>query len=92
MLEQDARFARLAALDPGAQDLVNEIQERAQGVFLWVFLVVRSLLRGLTEEDDIAMLQKRLRQLPTDLERFFQQILDSVDDVYQEYTLSLIHI
>ncbi|TKA70756.1 hypothetical protein B0A55_08838 [Friedmanniomyces simplex] len=86
MLEQDPRFARLSALDAGAQDLINDIQERAQGVFLWVFLVVRSLLRGLTEEDDIAMLQKRLRQLPTDLERFFQQILDSVDDVYQEYT------
>ncbi|TKA83205.1 hypothetical protein B0A55_00651 [Friedmanniomyces simplex] len=86
MLEQDPRFARLSGLDAGAQDLINDIQERAQGVFLWVFLVVRSLLRGLTEEDDIAMLQKRLRQLPTDLERFFQQILDSVDDVYQEYT------
>ncbi|KAK3643211.1 hypothetical protein LTR56_010358 [Elasticomyces elasticus] len=86
MLEQDPRFARLSSVDPNAQDLVTEIQERAQGVFLWVFLVVRSLLRGLTEADDIAMLQKRMRQLPTDLERFFQQILDSVDDVYQEYT------
>ncbi|KAK4494230.1 hypothetical protein PRZ48_014528 [Zasmidium cellare] len=86
MLEQDARFLKLVKTDDRAHELATEIQERAQGVFLWVFLVVRSLLRGLTEQDDIPMLQKRLRQLPTDLEHYFQLILDSVDTVYQEYT------
>ncbi|CZT18951.1 uncharacterized protein RCC_04796 [Ramularia collo-cygni] len=86
MLEDDARFKPLAQQDDRAHDLAVEIQEKAQGVFLWVFLVVRSLLRGLTDLDDIPMLQKRLRQLPTDLEQYFQLMLDSVDDVYQRYT------
>ncbi|KAF2164988.1 hypothetical protein M409DRAFT_24889 [Zasmidium cellare ATCC 36951] len=86
MLEGDPRFMKLAQADDRAHDLTTEIQKRAQGVFLWVFLVVRSLLRGLTEQDDIPMLQKRLRQLPTDLEHFFQLILDSIDSVYQECT------
>lgn len=86
MLEKDARFLRLVESDDRAHELATEVQQRAQGVFLWVFLVVRSLLRGLTEHDDIPMLQKRLRQLPTDLEHYFQLMLDSVDSVYQEYT------
>jgi hypothetical protein len=66
------------------QALTLEIVERAQGVFLWVFLVVRSLQEGLANGDTISMLQKRLRALPTDLEPFFEHILRSVDKVYQE--------
>jgi hypothetical protein len=66
------------------QAFVLEIVERAQGVFLWVFLVVRSLQEGLANGDTISMLEKRLRALPTDLEPFFEHILNSVDKVYQE--------
>lgn len=39
-----------------ATKLVEEITGKAQGVFLWVFLVVRSLLRGLIDGDDLDML------------------------------------
>jgi hypothetical protein len=66
------------------QEFALEIVERAQGVFLWVFLVVRSLQEGLANGDSISMLQSRLRALPTDLEPFFEHILRSVDRVYQE--------
>jgi hypothetical protein len=66
------------------QQLIVEIGERAQGVFLWVYLVVRSLREGLADGDDIGMLQKRLRSLPTDLELYFKHILASVDLVHKE--------
>ncbi|KAI4643120.1 hypothetical protein J4E93_007189 [Alternaria ventricosa] len=64
-------------------DLVQEIGERAQGVFLWVRLVVRSLRNGIDNEDSIPILQERLRTIPSDLEEFFEQILGSVEGVYR---------
>jgi len=62
--------------------LVEEIVERSSGVFLWVFLVVRSLLRGMTNLDTVEELRTRLRELPTELEEFFNRILGRGDRVY----------
>jgi hypothetical protein len=65
------------------EELVSEIVCRAQGVFLWVFLVVRSLRDGIINGDPLTLLQDRLRELPTDLEEFFERIIQSVDKVYR---------
>ncbi|KAM0794000.1 hypothetical protein BDR22DRAFT_49856 [Usnea florida] len=81
-LSKDRHFRHLKASDNRYDDLVNEIVERASGVFLWVFLVVQSLRRGMCNSDTISELQDRLRILPTELEEFFQHILDSVEKVY----------
>lgn len=70
--------------EPQYDDLVNEIVQRAQGVFLWVRLVIRSLRDGLMNDDQISLLRKRLEELPSDLEEFFAHILSSVDGVYRE--------
>jgi len=64
-------------------DLVQDIGERAEGVFLWVRLVVRSLRNGISNKDSIPLLQERLRAIPSDLEEFFEQILASVEDIYR---------
>ncbi|KAF2100658.1 hypothetical protein NA57DRAFT_74258 [Rhizodiscina lignyota] len=82
-LESNSLFVRAKCEDSRYQALVDEIVERAQGVFLWVSLVVRSLLNGITNADTIPILQRRLRALPTRLQSFFQHMLDSIDDVYQ---------
>ena len=63
MLENDRRFVHLTQIDAPANSLVEHILDRASGVFLWVYLVVQSLKRGLTESDDAQMLQKRLDEL-----------------------------
>ncbi|KAI1132407.1 hypothetical protein F5Y10DRAFT_231103 [Nemania abortiva] len=85
-LELDARFLQLKAREPEADELAREVSEKANGVFLWVFLVVRELLHGLNELDVLATLQRRLRALPVDLELYFQHILDQLDRFYQEKT------
>lgn len=85
-LERDSRFRDLARLHPGATDLALEIRRRAEGVFLWVHLIVWDLLGGLSEDDDIATLQARLDLLPRSLEEFFAHILHSVHEVHQKYT------
>jgi hypothetical protein len=66
------------------QSLVNNITDRAQGVFLWVFLVTRSLRDGLTNGDTAEDLERRLASLPTDLERLFRAMLDAVDPMYDK--------
>lgn len=62
--------------------LVETITERAQGVFLWVFLVTRLLREGLHNEDTFEELRDTLHSLPSDLEPFFKKMLDSVDSIY----------
>lgn len=83
-LGQNRHFKSLKASDSKYQSLLEEIVDASQGVFLWVVLVVRSLLRGLTNADTIAELQRRLRLLPTDLEKFFKHILDTTEDIYHQ--------
>ena len=86
-LESNSMFVRARKGDAKFQDLVTEIVDRAQGVFLWVFLVVRSLLHGLTNADTLDIMQERLHELPVELDDFFQHMLDSIDDVYRTQML-----
>ncbi|KAF8847897.1 hypothetical protein BDZ45DRAFT_555664, partial [Acephala macrosclerotiorum] len=91
-LEENERFFLLMQEDGSYMNLILEIVEKAQGVFLWVYLVVRSLLRGLSENDDIDILQTRLRGLPPDLERYFKQVFENVEPVYREQTGQILQI
>ncbi|KAK5173323.1 uncharacterized protein LTR77_002004 [Saxophila tyrrhenica] len=85
-LQSNPRFVALAAREPRAHNLPKEIRDKAQGVFLWVYLVVRSLLRELGERDNFAMLEKRLRDTPADLKELFVRIPGAVEPVYREWS------
>jgi hypothetical protein len=74
------------------QCIIDDITDKARGVFLWVFLVTRSLREGLTNGDTILDLRNRLESLPTDLERFFKHMLEVVDPVYHEKMASFLTI
>ena len=69
--------------------LVQDIVNQAQGVFLWVFLVVRSLCKGMTNLDTPWELQARLLDLPTELEELFQHILDTSEKSYNSQAARL---
>jgi hypothetical protein len=47
-----------------APKLIEEIVTAASGVFLWVKLIVASLLKGLGEHDEISDLQARCGRCP----------------------------
>ncbi|KAI1819111.1 hypothetical protein F4861DRAFT_528209 [Xylaria intraflava] len=64
--------------------LVNEIVAKSNGVFLWVTLVIRQLREGLTNDDSLFDLQRRLSSFPADLEEFFRHIIKAVDPFYNE--------
>lgn len=85
-LEANSHFKALKARDDRSQELVQDIVEKAQGVFLWVILVVRSLLTGLRNADRLYDLQKRLRDFPETLDRFFSHMIASIEPIYREQT------
>ena len=85
-------FVRLRLKDKRYEGLVQEIVTKAQGVFLWVHLVVRSLLRGLTDSDTMSDLERRLALVPPDLETFFGHMLDSIEPVYRQQAARILQL
>ena len=80
--EEHPAWESLIVNDTRYNDIVVEVNHKAQGVFLWVFLVVQSLLAGLTNGDTLSLLQERLRLIPADLKQYFKFMLDSLDPIY----------
>ena len=86
-LEQNDLFNQLRKRENAhCVELVEDVVNKAQGVFLWVFLVVRSLITGLTNADRITDLRRRLRLLPADLESLFRHMLQKIDTFYEQQT------
>lgn len=83
-LKEHYRWKALTARSHEAEVLFTEVSEKAHGVFLWVFLVTKLLREGMTNDDSIADLRRRLEMFPSDLEPFFKHILDSVEPFYHD--------
>ena len=81
-LQSHPKWPKCGAEESKKDALIQTITSRAEGVFLWVFLVTKSLREGLSNDDDIHELKARLESLPTQLENLFKHMLDSVDVVY----------
>ncbi|KAI1351034.1 hypothetical protein F5Y01DRAFT_283844 [Xylaria sp. FL0043] len=58
--------------------LIYNIIESAEGVFLWVALVLKELETGLNDGIPIKCLQKTISEKPTDLETLLEQIMRSI--------------
>ena len=83
MLENDKRFTQAERADKRYGKFVNEVIERALGVFLWVYLVVKELLKGLGERNKLEDLQAKLDTMPDSLESYFKQIFDRIDKAHR---------
>jgi hypothetical protein len=79
----DPRSRRIIRKEPEAgRQLTAQIVHRADGVFLWVTLVVRSLLDAIKSHEKVSDIQERLEDLPTDLDTLFRRLLiDSSSEV-----------
>lgn len=83
--ESNKYFIRWKAEQPvQSSQFMETIVEKAQGVFLWVRLVLQSLLTGLRNSDDASDLNRRLNEIPADLEQYFRKMLDNLDTFYRE--------
>jgi hypothetical protein len=76
-------------------EFVQEIVSKANGVFLWVSLALKSLQRGLTNGDDPTKLMERLRALPSDLAKLYDEMLKRQGDdreLYRKEAATLFNI
>jgi len=80
---EHSQFSVLKGRDTNYQHLIDSVADRSQGVFLWVFLVVRNLIEGLTFHDSVLTLRRRLDAFPPDLEAFFELLIKSVPKIYR---------
>ncbi|KAF2730953.1 hypothetical protein EJ04DRAFT_579444 [Polyplosphaeria fusca] len=80
---QNEHYLRLHQHEPAAATaILQAIVGKASGVFLWVYLVVQSLLEGLSNSDRVSHLQARLDALPSDLEALFDKLLYRLEPEY----------
>ncbi|KAJ4012547.1 hypothetical protein NW752_008246 [Fusarium irregulare] len=63
--------------------LCDEIADRANGVWLWVRLVLRDLMLALKRKENQRKLQSILNDLPKDLNEYFERIILRVNPLYQ---------
>ncbi|KAH7007747.1 hypothetical protein EDB80DRAFT_719049 [Ilyonectria destructans] len=84
-LAANPMFAQLQENDSdNSLVLIEEVVKKSSGVFLWVRLVVKSLLEGLQDGDTMDDLSARLFLIPRDLGDLFRKILSDLDTAYFE--------
>lgn len=76
MFEKDPNFHRIKS---SYADLVIEVVNASDGVFLWARLVVRSLLKSIGYQGSEKDLKRKLHLMPKGLDDLFDQILSSID-------------
>ncbi|KAJ5724761.1 hypothetical protein N7493_006489 [Penicillium malachiteum] len=67
-----------------ADALILEIVDRASGVFLWITLVVRSVILGVQSMDRYEDLQRRVDELPADLMDLYSHMLQNIGPLYAQ--------
>jgi hypothetical protein len=92
-LRKNGQMLRLEKQEPAATaELVDELVSRASGVFLWVYVVVQSLLDGLESRDNVVDLILRVRELPTELNELFSVMLGRISPRYRAQAFRLLFI
>lgn len=91
--QSNRHFLHFQARDPDrSAALIDAVATRAAGVFLWVALAVRSLLSGLSNFDRISDLQRRIDEIPPDIETFYEKMFESIEEFYFEHACQLLQI
>ncbi|KAK3326915.1 hypothetical protein B0T19DRAFT_484129 [Cercophora scortea] len=90
---QSKHFHRLRGRQASVADtLLAEIVKKAEGVFLWVYLVVKSLLKSLSDCGRLSDLQALLDACPRGLDELFSKMLGSMEPEYLSHACQLIQI
>ncbi|ORY17482.1 hypothetical protein BCR34DRAFT_437838, partial [Clohesyomyces aquaticus] len=92
-LDRSRGYTELKMRDSDFADrLVEEITQKSQGVFLWVEFVVRAILSDLKNRKRIEVLERRLQELPEELEELFQALIDMVEEDLKEDAYELFEL
>lgn len=75
-LSDNEDFIQVSLQSPEILKLADIITEKAEGVFLWVKITLRSLKWGLLSGEGVRELEKRISALPNELEALYQSVFD----------------
>ncbi|KAF3002784.1 hypothetical protein E8E14_000058 [Neopestalotiopsis sp. 37M] len=91
LLEEPLQILDLPVARPSdSQQLVNEIIDRANGVFVWVRVVVDNLRRHITDGTSIEVLRKKILEYPEELQNLYEYTVTRIPKNYwQELEMAL---
>ena len=89
-LRTDELFVELEKANSQYSTMSSQLVERAQGVFLWVSLAVTGITDNIHNGDTADEIQKRIEDIPADLDDFFNRILHSIPKFYQQQSSKLL--
>ena len=79
-------FVQILSLPPDLRatkkSLIDDLVAKADGVFLWVELAIRSQILGIDSEDSFELLRQRLDKMPTEIEGLYQNMLMRIDPIH----------
>lgn len=85
LLEDARRRGLLSENKAQQQKLAEQVLDKASGVFLWVFLVMKNILAGLGSQDDWPELRQSLDLLPDDIIELYNHMWDRLGDRQEIY-------
>ncbi|TGJ87890.1 hypothetical protein E0Z10_g860 [Xylaria hypoxylon] len=79
-LESHSRFQKRQQKNPQeCQELLDNVRQSADGVFLWVALVLKDIEHGLDDDVPIQRLRKIVSEKPRDLDALLEQIMGTIN-------------
>ena len=92
-LQTRERMQYLKQSDPsGADLLVRNITDKANGVFVWVAIVTKTLVAGLRNHDSLSDFHRRLDKLPSDLDALYTHMINRIDPLYISETSRMFRV
>ncbi|KAI4271810.1 MAG: hypothetical protein LQ337_005731 [Flavoplaca oasis] len=71
--------------DEYLERIIHTIANKADGVFLWVYYALSSLVRGMRNEDDFGVLLGRIEELPNGMHQLYLQMWNRLNEDQQHY-------
>lgn len=78
-------------MDADINWLRDEIIEKANGVFLWVHLVLEEIFEGYEEGDKVSELRDRLSAIPSGLDQLFMCIWRMIDKRHTQEAIAMLN-
>ena len=74
------------------QTLIDSVVETAEGVFIWVTIVVSQLVVAIEEEAELHDLYTLLADLPEGLEKLYASIIEKIEPRFWHHTINFLRI
>ena len=74
------------------EDLINQVVAKSAGLFLWVKLIVKSLVDGLKDCDRISYQKLKLELLPPELGEMYKHMPNNMEPVHRQTASQLLQI